>query len=119
MPSAAKAGRKTTAAAEPPKRKKAPCRVFGCTRKHAPDNCSTFRDITPKQRLDLIHWKQLCLFCLRHPMGKECWTMGKWPNCTTDGCGTPHHEMLHKVLKAGKPSIPAKKTAPPSGPPVA
>ncbi len=42
--------------------------------------------------------------------------MGKWPNCTIDGCGKPHHEMLHEVLKAGKPSVPAKKTEPPSGP---
>jgi hypothetical protein len=73
--------------------------------------------MTPKERLDLIHKKQLCLFCLRHLMGKECETMGKWPNCTIDGCGKPHHEMLHEVLKAGKPSVPVKKTEPPSDPP--
>ncbi len=67
----------------------------------------------------MIHKKQLCLFCLRHLMGKECETMGKWPNCTIDGCGKPHHEMLHEVLKAGKPSVPAKRAEPPSGPPLA
>ncbi len=66
--------------------------------------------MTPKERLDLIHKKQLCLFCLRHLMGKECETMGKWPNCTIDSCGKPYHEMLHEVLKAGKPSVPVKKT---------
>ncbi len=54
--------------------------------------------------------KQLCLFCLRHLMGKECWTMGKCPNCTIGGCGKPHHEMLHEVLKAGKPSAPTQAT---------
>jgi hypothetical protein len=97
-------------AAGPPKRKKVPCPVFGCTKKHAPDNCPTFRDMVPKERLDLIHRKKLCLFCLRHPMGKECWTMDKWPNCTIDGCGKPHHEMLHEVLKEGKPSALVKKT---------
>ncbi len=91
-----------------PRRKRMRCPVFGCTRKHALDNCPTFRDITPKERLDLIHRKQLCLFCLRHLIGKECETMGKWPNCTVDSCGKPHHEMLHEVLKAGKPSILAK-----------
>ncbi len=102
-----------------PRRKRTRCHVFGCTRKHAPDNCPTFRDMTPKDRLDLIHKKQLCLFCLRHLMGKECETMGKWPNCTIDSCGKPHHEMLHEVLKAGKPSVPAKKTEPSGRPPAA
>jgi hypothetical protein len=29
--------------------------------------------------------------------------MGKWPNCTIDGCGKLHQEMLHEVLSAGKP----------------
>jgi hypothetical protein len=110
-----KAGGEVPSALEPPRRKRTQCPVFGCTRKHAPDNCPTFRDMVPKERLDLIHQKQLCLFCL----GKECWTMGKWPNCTIDGCGKPHHEMLHEVLKAGKPSVPAKKTEPPSVPPAA
>ncbi len=64
----------------------------------------------------MIHVKQLCLFCLRHLMGKECETMGKWPNCTVDGCGKPHHEMLHEVLKAGKPSVQVKGAEPPSNP---
>jgi hypothetical protein len=68
--------------------------------------------MTRKQRLDLIHWKQLCLFYLKHSMGKECRTLGKWPNCTNEGCGKPHHEMLHEVLKARKPLVPmqAKET---------
>ena len=102
-----------SSAARLPRRKGTRCPVFGCTRKHAPDNCPTFRDMTPKERLDL---KQLCLFCLRHLMGKECDTMGKWPNCTIDGCGKPHHEMLHEDLKAGKPSALVKGAEPPSNP---
>jgi hypothetical protein len=69
--------------------------------------------------VDLIHRKQLCLFCLRHLMGRECWTMGKWPNCTIHGCGKPHLEMLHEVLKAGKPSELKKKTEPQNRPPAA
>jgi hypothetical protein len=48
----AKTGGKLPPAAEPPRRKKRPCPVFGCTRKHAPDNCPTFRDMVPKERLD-------------------------------------------------------------------
>jgi hypothetical protein len=42
------------------------CPVFGCTREHAPGNCPNFLDMTPKERLDLVHAKQLCLLCLRH-----------------------------------------------------
>ncbi len=79
-----------SSAAGLPRRKKMRCPVFGCTRKHAPDNCPTFRDMTSKERLDLVHMKQLCLFCLRHLMGQECETMGKWPNCAVDGCRKPH-----------------------------
>ncbi len=112
----AEAGTEAPPAAEPPRRKRMHFfPVFGCTWKHTPDNCPTFRDMVPKERLDLIHRKQLCLFCLRHPIGRECWSMGKWPNCTIDGCGKQHHEMLHEVLKAGKPSVPTKKTESPSG----
>ncbi len=90
---------KELAPTRPPRKKRVPCPVLGCSQRHALDNCLTFRDMTPKQRLDMAHQKQLCLFCLRHPMGMECWTLNKWPNCTVEGCGKPHHEMLHEVLK--------------------
>ncbi len=50
----------------------------------------------------MAHQKQLCLFCLRHPMGMECWTLNKEHSCTIDGCGKPHHKMLNEVLKAGE-----------------
>ncbi len=53
-------------------RRKRQCPVFGCTRKHAPNDCPTFLDMTPKERLDLVHIKQLCLLCLRHPMSEGC-----------------------------------------------
>jgi hypothetical protein len=100
-----------------PRKKKVLCPVFGCTRKHALDDCPTFQDMTPKERLDLIHMKQLCLLCLGHPMDKGCETMSKWPSCTVGGCGKPHQEMLQGVLKAGESSLPAKDTDPPNEPP--
>jgi hypothetical protein len=62
------AGGRASSAAEPPGKKRMQCPVFGCTRKHAPDDCPTLLDITPKERLDLVHMKQLCLLCLRHPI---------------------------------------------------
>jgi hypothetical protein len=48
------------------------CPVFGCTREHAPGDCPTFLDMTPKERLDLVHAKQLCLLCLQHPLNVGC-----------------------------------------------
>jgi hypothetical protein len=104
------AGGKLSVSAPPPKKKMVPCSLFRCSRRHALDYCSAFRDMAPKQRLEMVHQKQLCLFCLRHPMGMECWTLNKWPNCTIEGYGKPHHRMLHEVLKAGEPSVPAQAT---------
>ncbi len=52
----------------PPVMKSQQCPVFGCMRKHAPSDCPTFLDMAPKERLDLIHAKQLYLLCLRSRM---------------------------------------------------
>jgi len=83
--------------------------VFGCTRKHATNDCPTFLDMTPKERLDLVHAKQLCLLCLRHPSSVGCEVEGKGSNCPAEGCNRPHHVTLHGILKAGR----AESTDPP------
>ncbi len=80
------------------------CPVFGCTREHAPGDCPTFLDMTQKERLDLVHAKQLCLLCLQHPLSIGCEVAGEGSCCPARGCGRPHHVALHGVLKAGKPS---------------
>jgi hypothetical protein len=95
------------------------CPVFGCTRKHAPNDCPTFLDMTPKERLDLVHAKRLCLLCLRHPTSVGCEVAGKGPNCSAEGCNRPHHMTLHGILKARKSSPPVRGTDPPDGPTVA
>ncbi len=77
---AAEAGEETSAASserEPVQEKPRQCPVFGCTRGHDPGECRTFLDMTPKERLDLIHAKQLCLLCLRHPLSVGCEVAGK------------------------------------------
>jgi hypothetical protein len=79
--------------------------VFGCTREHAPGDCPTFLDMTPKERLDLVHAKQLCLLCLRHPLSIGCEVAGEGSCCPAKDCGRPHHVALHGVLKAGKSSL--------------
>jgi hypothetical protein len=92
------------------------CPLFGCTSKHAPNDCPTFLDMTPKERLDLVHAKQLCLLCLRHPSSIGCEVAGKGSNCSAVGCNRPHHVTLHGVLKAGKSSPLVRGTDPPDGP---
>jgi hypothetical protein len=94
------------------------CPVFGCTREHDPGDCPTFLDMTPKERLDMVHAKQLCLLCLQHPLSVGCEAAGKGFCCPAEGCDRPHHATLHGVLKAGESSPPEGKADPPGEPAV-
>jgi hypothetical protein len=64
----------------------------------------------------MVHMKQLCLLCLRHPTSVGCEAVGKGCSCTMGGCGKPHHVTLHGILKAGESSPPARDADPPDGP---
>ncbi len=66
----------------------------------------------------MVHAKQLCLLCLRHPLSVGCEAAGKGVGCPMGDCDRPHHAALHGVLKAGEPSPPGEKTDPPRGPAV-
>jgi hypothetical protein len=94
------------------------CPVFGCTREHDPGDCPTFLDMTPKERLDMVHAKQLCQLCLQHPLSVGCEVAGKGFCCPAEGCDRPHHATLHGVLKAGEPSPPEGRADPPGEPAV-
>jgi hypothetical protein len=115
----AEAGGTTSAASgerRPAQEEPQQCPVFGCTRGHDPGDCPTFLDMTLKERLDMIHAKQLCLLCLRHPLSVGCEVASKGVGCPMGDCDRPHHAALHGVLKAGGPSPPEEKTDPPRGP---
>jgi hypothetical protein len=103
---------------EPAQEEPQQCPVFGCTRGHDPGDCPTFLDMTPKERLDMVHAKQLCLLCLRHPLSVGCEMAGKGVGCPMGDCDKPHHAALHGVLRAGGPSPPEGRTDPPGGPAV-
>jgi hypothetical protein len=94
------------------------CPVFGCTRGHDPGDCPTFLDMTPKERLDMVHAKQLCLRCLQHPLSAGCEAASKGIGCPMGDCDRPQHAALHGALKAGRPSPPEEKADPPRGPAV-
>ncbi len=66
----------------------------------------------------MIHAKQLCLLCLRHPLSVGCEVAGKGVSCPMGDCDRPHHAALHGALKAGGPSPPEEKADPPRGPAV-
>jgi hypothetical protein len=66
----------------------------------------------------MIHAKQLCLLCLRHPLSVGCEVAGKGAGCPMGDCDRPHHAALHEVLKAGGSSLPEGKADPPGGPAV-
>ncbi len=83
-----------------------------------PVDCPTFLDMTPKERLDMVHAKQLCLLYLQHPLSVGCEVAGKGFCCPAEGCDRPHHETLHGVLKAGEPFPPDGKADPPGEPAV-
>jgi hypothetical protein len=102
----------------PAQEKPRQCPVFGCTRGHEPGDCPTFLDMTPKERLDMIHAKQLCLLCLQHPLSVGCEVASKGIGCPMGDCDRPHHAALHGVLKAGGPSPPEGKADLPRGPAV-
>jgi hypothetical protein len=57
-------------------------------------------DITWKERLDLVHAKQLCLLCLQHLSSVGWEVAGRRSNCPAKGCDRPHHVTLNRVLKA-------------------
>jgi hypothetical protein len=103
----------------PPVRRQQQCPVFGYTREHAPGDCPTFLDTTPRERLDLVHAKQLCLLCLQHPLSVGCKVAGKGSRCPAEGCDRPHHATLHGILKAGNSPPPEGSTDPPDEPAVA
>jgi hypothetical protein len=64
----------------------------------------------------MIHAKQLCLLCLRHPLSVGCEVASKGVGSPMGDCDRPHHAALQGVLKAGGPSPPKEKTNPPRGP---
>ena len=118
---AAEAGGATSVASgeqDPVQEEPQQCPVFGCTRGHDPGDCPTFLDMTPKERLDMVHAKQLCLLCLRHSLSVGCEVAGKGVCCPWGDCDRPHHAALHEVLKAGGPSPLEEKANPSRGPAV-
>jgi hypothetical protein len=66
----------------------------------------------------MMHAKQLCLLCLRHPLSVGCEVAGKGISCPWGDCDRPHHAALHEVLKAGGPPPLEERADPSRGPAV-
>ncbi len=48
--------------------------------------------MTPKERLDMVHAKQLCLLCLQHPLSVGCEAASKGISCPMGDCDRPQIE---------------------------
>ena len=75
------------------------CIVDGCTQKHAPPQCPSFKKLDPDERLAVVRRKELCVLCFRHLDIKRCWSLGRVPVCGVGGCTIPHSPLLHEALQ--------------------
>jgi hypothetical protein len=57
-----------------------------CGKKHSPARCEVFKKMTLQQRLKKIDEGELCY---RHLQGRECWFIGRVPNCGVNGVARP------------------------------
>jgi hypothetical protein len=79
------------------------CVMFrDCGEKHSPAKCDAFKKLSPQQKLKEIDGRELWRLCYRHLQGRECWSLGKVPNCGADGCEAAHHPLLHGALVEGR-----------------
>jgi hypothetical protein len=70
-----------------------------CGEKHSPARCEVLKEgLTPQQRLAKIEGRELCY---RHLEGRDCWTLGRVPNCCVNGCRAPNNPILHGAIVAG------------------
>jgi hypothetical protein len=53
-------------------------------KKDSPARSEAFKKMTPQQRLKKIDERELCKLCYRHLQGRECWSLGRVPNCKVD-----------------------------------
>jgi hypothetical protein len=76
-----------------------------CGEKHSLARCEVFKKLSPQQRLKRIADRELCRLCCCHLQGRECWSLGRVPNCSVDGCKAPHHPLLHAAFVKGRVMI--------------
>jgi hypothetical protein len=72
--------------------------VQECGEKHSPARCEVLKGLTPQQRLAKIEGRELCY---RHLEGRDCWSLGRVPNCSIDGCRASNNPLLHGAIVAG------------------
>jgi hypothetical protein len=65
--------------------------------------------LSPQQRLRKIDGHELCRPCYRHLQGRECWSLGRVPNCGVNCCEASHHSLLHGTLVESRVGIGDKK----------
>jgi hypothetical protein len=76
-----------------------------CSEKHSLARCEVFQKMTPQQRLQEIDERELCRLCYCHLQVRDCWSKGRVPNCSVDGCEAPHNPLLYGAIAVGSVMI--------------
>lgn len=81
---------------------KEPCLV--CSKDHRLYQCDAFKAKSSRERTEIVKNNRLCFNCLssNHHV-KQCKTTGR---CRVNGCGKPHHTLLHHERKKEKSDSP-------------
>jgi hypothetical protein len=58
--------------------------------------------MAPKQRLGKVKERALCKLCFYHLETKDCWALGKVPNCDINNFCARNHPLLHEALVTGR-----------------
>jgi hypothetical protein len=78
-------------------------RYTGCTEDHTAAACKDFRTRDAETKRKALEESELCMFCLRHAAGSECY--GSKPACQAPECDGQHTEKLHEMMAGLNASV--------------
>ena len=74
---------------------KAKCWIHQTSGDHPIWRCRVFESKTPSEKVELVKTKNACFACLE--VGHVANRCTRGFKCKEDGCGLPHHQLLHEA----------------------
>ena len=78
---------------------KAKCWIHQASGDHPIWRCRVFESKAPIEKVELVKSKNACFACLE--VGHVANRCTRGFKCKEDGCGLPHHQLLHEAYKSG------------------
>ena len=75
------------------------CWIHQSSGDHPIWRCRVFENKTPNEKVELVKSKNACFACLE--IGHVANRCTRGFKCKEDGCGLPHHQLLHEAHKSG------------------